>query len=51
MFWNRFPLMEGEEVTIDYGHTKEELWLSYGFVCECGGCTESDDESGSESDD
>ncbi|CAN8105478.1 unnamed protein product [Discula destructiva] len=33
-------LLEGEEVTIDYGHRKGHLKKYYGFECDCGGCTE-----------
>lgn len=32
--------MEGEEVTVDYGHKKGQLKRIYGFECQCGGCTE-----------
>jgi hypothetical protein len=32
--------MEGEEVTINYGHKKEGLKRFYGFECMCGGCVE-----------
>ncbi|KAH8648079.1 hypothetical protein BGZ60DRAFT_344879, partial [Tricladium varicosporioides] len=38
MIYNTFALMEGEEVTIDYGHSKVGLERGYGFVCACGGC-------------
>ena len=40
MFYNRFTLLEGEEVTVDYGHKKGALLRMYGFECQCGGCTE-----------
>lgn len=40
VYKNRYPLMEGEEVTIDYGHKKGHLKKFYGFECNCGGCTE-----------
>lgn len=33
-------VLEGEEVCIDYGHTKGRLLKYYGFECMCGGCTE-----------
>lgn len=33
-------VLEGEEVCIDYGHTKGRLLKYYGFECGCGGCTE-----------
>jgi len=33
-------MLEGEEVTVDYGHRKGYLKRIYGFDCECGGCTE-----------
>lgn len=33
-------VLEGEEVCIDYGHTKGRLLKYYGFECACGGCTE-----------
>ncbi len=53
VFWNRFKLLEGEEVTVDYGHKKKYLEKIYGFECQCGGCTDSGSEarssSGSES--
>ena len=39
-FWNRFKLMEGEEVCVDYGHKPNYLKRIYGFECQCGGCTE-----------
>ncbi|KAE8451346.1 hypothetical protein EG329_003975 [Mollisiaceae sp. DMI_Dod_QoI] len=38
--WNRFKLLEGEEVTIDYGHGKKSLRENYGFDCDCGVCTD-----------
>lgn len=41
VFFNRFKLMEGEEVTVDYGHKKKYLEKIYGFECQCGGCTDS----------
>lgn len=41
VFLNRFNLIEGEEVTVDYGHKKKYLEKIYGFECQCGGCTES----------
>ena len=41
MFWNRFKLLAGEEVTVDYGHKKKYLKRIYGFDCTCGGCTDS----------
>jgi len=40
VFYNRFKLLEGEEVTVDYGHKKGQLKRIYGFECGCGGCTE-----------
>jgi hypothetical protein len=40
VFYNRFKLLEGEEVTVDYGHKKGQLKRIYGFECQCGGCTE-----------
>lgn len=53
VFWNRFKLLEGEEVTVDYGHKKKYLEKIYGFECQCGGCTDSESgarsSSGSES--
>jgi hypothetical protein len=53
VFWNRFKLLEGEEVTVDYGHKKKYLEKIYGFECQCGGCTDSSSDarssSGSES--
>lgn len=33
-------VLKGEEVCIDYGHTKGRLLKYYGFECACGGCTE-----------
>ncbi|KAJ4387335.1 hypothetical protein N0V93_007924 [Gnomoniopsis smithogilvyi] len=33
-------VLEGEEVCIDYGHTKGRLLKYYGFECACGGCTD-----------
>lgn len=50
MFWNRWALMEGEEVTVDYGHCKSSLRNWYGFECDCGGCTEDGSESEGEED-
>ncbi|PVH81557.1 SET domain-containing protein [Cadophora sp. DSE1049] len=41
LFWNRFKLLAGEEVTVDYGHKKKYLKRIYGFDCVCGGCTDS----------
>jgi hypothetical protein len=41
VFWNRFKLLKGEEVTVDYGHKKKFLSRIYGFECACGGCTDS----------
>jgi len=41
LFWNRFKLLAGEEVTVDYGHKKKYLEKIYGFECHCGGCTDS----------
>ena len=41
VFWNRFKLLAGEEVTVDYGHKKKYLKRIYGFDCTCGGCTDS----------
>jgi SET domain-containing protein len=43
VFWNRFKLLEGEEVTVDYGHKKSYLAKIYGFECSCGGCTDGSD--------
>jgi hypothetical protein len=40
VFWSRFKLLEGEEVTVDYGHKKKYLARIYGFECACGGCTD-----------
>lgn len=40
VFWNVWKMLEGEEVTVDYGHRKGYLKRIYGFDCECGGCTE-----------
>lgn len=40
MFWNHRKLLEGEEVTVDYGHKPNQLLRIYGFECDCGGCTE-----------
>lgn len=44
--WNRFKLLEGEEVTIDYGHGKKDLRENYGFECSCGACTDFEPEDG-----
>ncbi|CZT47144.1 uncharacterized protein RSE6_07675 [Rhynchosporium secalis] len=41
VFWNRFKVLAGEEVTVDYGHKKKYLKHIYGFDCMCGGCTDS----------
>jgi hypothetical protein len=40
IFYNRFKMLEGEEITVDYGHKKGQLKRIYGFECQCGGCTE-----------
>ncbi|KAH8798507.1 hypothetical protein F5884DRAFT_813542 [Xylogone sp. PMI_703] len=40
VFWNHFKLLQGEEVTVDYGHRKSILKKIYGFDCICGGCRE-----------
>ncbi len=37
LFWNRFELLAGEEVTVDYGHKRAQLKRIYGFECQCGG--------------
>lgn len=37
IFWNQFKLLEGEEVSVDYGHKKGQLKRIYGFECQCGG--------------
>jgi hypothetical protein len=37
VFWNQSKLLEGEEVTVDYGHKKAQLKRIYGFECQCGG--------------
>jgi len=44
VFWNRFKLLKGEEVCVDYGHRKGQLERIYGFECNCGGCTETGSE-------
>ena len=40
VFYNRLKLLEGEEITVDYGHKKGQLKRTYGLECQCGGCTE-----------
>lgn len=40
VFWNRVKLLEGEEITVDYGHKPNQLRRIYGFECQCGGCTD-----------
>jgi hypothetical protein len=49
VWWNRFKLLEGEEVTVDYGHKKKYLEKIYGFECCCGGCTDSGSDARSSS--
>lgn len=39
-YYTTKKVLEGEEVCIDYGHTKGRLLKYYGFECACGGCTE-----------
>lgn len=39
-YFTAFKLLEGEEITIDYGHKKGFLKKYYGFECDCGACTE-----------
>ncbi|PBP25912.1 set domain containing protein [Diplocarpon rosae] len=41
VFWNRFKLLEGDEVTVDYGHKTKYLKRIYGFNCHCAACTKS----------
>jgi hypothetical protein len=43
VFYNRFKLLAGEEVTVDYGHKRKYLKRIYGFECDCGGCTDESD--------
>jgi len=49
VFWNRWKLMKGEEVCVDYGHKPNYLKRLYGFDCDCGGCTEAGSDLGSSS--
>ncbi|KAI1879968.1 hypothetical protein JX265_001589 [Neoarthrinium moseri] len=37
-------ILAGEELTITYGKGPRELYLEYGFICKCGGCTSLTDE-------
>lgn len=41
VFYSCFALRAGEEVTVDYGHSRSALSRIYGFECMCGGCTDS----------
>jgi hypothetical protein len=43
MVYNSFDLMDGEEITIDYGHGVRWLKKWYGFGCGCGCCTDGSD--------
>jgi hypothetical protein len=47
MVYNSFDLMDGEEITIDYGHGVGWLKKWYGFECGCGCCTDGSDCSSS----
>ena len=38
VFWNRFKLFKGKEVTVDYEHKPNHLKRICGFECQCGGC-------------
>jgi len=44
IFWNHWKLLQGEEVSVDYGHKPHYLKKFYGFDCDCGGCTEAGSE-------
>jgi len=48
VFWNLCKLLEGEEVTVNYGHKRIYLKRIYGFDCDCGGCTDPGSEISSE---
>jgi hypothetical protein len=45
VFWNRTKVLKGEEVTVDYGHNRNQLKRIYGFECMCGGCTDLESEA------
>jgi hypothetical protein len=51
LIWNSWALVEGEEITVDYGHKSGALGglkMWYGFVCGCGACTDGESEDGEE---
>jgi hypothetical protein len=39
VYYNKFRLDKGEEVTVSYGHNKKWLKIIYGFDCTCPQCT------------
>lgn len=39
IFSTNRDVQSGEELTIDYGKGPVELYVEYGFMCRCGGCT------------
>lgn len=50
LIWNSWKILEGEEITVDYGHKNKGRKEWYGFACCCGGCTDEEGERESDGD-